>query len=125
MAGLGDMARIFAAGGGEGGMAGDAGSPDMAAQDPNAPEEGPMMGTGDPGEQLNQGISMIESALEMLPADVAEKARTHLEALKELSAQSQASAGPTAEDQGPMADVGQMESAAEPKVGGSAESYGT
>lgn len=124
MAGLGDMARIFAAGGGGGGMAGDAGSPDMEAQDPNAPEGGPAMGTGDPDQQLSQGISMIESALEGMPGDIAEKARTHLEALKELASQGAAQEGPSTPD-APMGDMSQMESASEPKVGGSADSYGT
>lgn len=125
MAGLGDMARMMAAGGGDGGMAGDAGSPDMQAQDPNAPEAGPEAG-GDPGEMLTQGISMIEAALETLPGDLAEKARKHLEGLKEIAAQGQAAGGspddqPDDSAQQPEgANSGAIESASEPQVGGSA-----
>lgn len=104
MAGMGDMARMMAAGGGDGGMSADGQSPDMEAMDPNAPEAGPEMGGGDPGEMIAQGIAMIESALEGMPGDLAEKARKHLEGLKEIAAQGQA-AGGTPDDQGdPNAD---------------------
>ena len=101
MAGMGDMARMMAAGGG--GMAGDAGAPDMESQDPNAPEAGPEMGGGDPSEMLNQGISMIESSIDGLPGDLAEKARKHLEGLKEIAAQGQAAGGTPDDQQDPSA----------------------
>lgn len=118
MAGLADMARSFAAGGGDGGLAGDAGSPDLEAMDPNAPEEGPG-GGGD--EQLMQGISMIEGALEGLPGDLAEKARKHLEGLKEIA--SQAEAVETPDEQTAEANAGQEEMPpGSPSMGGSPES---
>jgi len=127
MAGLGDMARAMAAGGG--GMGGDMGSPDMESQDPNAPEAGPEMGGGDPSEMLTQGISMIEGALETLPGDLAEKARKHLEGLKEIAAQGQAAGGTPDDQTDPAAEQpagansGAIESASEPQVGGSAMGY--
>ena len=90
MAGMADMARSMAAGGG-GGMGADAGSPDMEQQDPNAPEDGPEMDGG--GEGLEQGIMMCEAGLEGLPGDLAEKARQLVEGLKEIAVQAQAAGG--------------------------------
>lgn len=124
MAGMGDMARMMAAGGG--GMAADAGSPDMQAQDPNAPEGMPQDAGGN-AESFEQGISMIESALGNLPGDLAEKARKHLEGLKEISQQADAAGGSSdapAGDTPDGANAGQMESPSEPQVGGSAMSPG-
>jgi hypothetical protein len=119
------MARAFAAGG-EGGMAGDTGSPDMEAQDPNAPEAGPEQGGGD---SLEQGIMMVESGLAGLPGDLAEKARKLVEGLKEIAVQASAAGGGQegAEDQeaAPEGDSAAIESPSAPQVGGSAESYGT
>lgn len=112
MAGMGDMARMMAAGGGDGGMGGDVNSPDMESQDPNAPEEGPEMG-GDPGEMMEQGIAMIEAGLEQLPGDLAEKARKLLEGLKEISAQG-AAAGGTPDDQ---SDPSQDQPSSDPGMG--------
>jgi len=124
--GLDDMARSFAAAG-DGGMGGDTGSPDMEAQDPNAPEDGPEMGGG--GESLEQGIMMVEAGLADLPGDLAEKARKLVEGLKEIAVQSQAAGGGSPDDQSMQApdgaDAGSIESPSSPQVGGSAESYGT
>lgn len=125
MPGMGDIARMMAASGG-GGTAGDTGSPDMEAQDPNSPDGLPSAGGG--MDQIEQGISMIEGSLDGLPGDLAEKARKHLEGLKEIVSQGEA-AGGTPDDQDPSADTpdganaSQIESPSEPQVGGSAMSY--
>lgn len=125
MAGMGDVARMMAAGGG--GTAADAEAPDMEAMDPNAPEDPGMM-AGSPTDAIEQGISMIESALESLPGDLAEKARKHLEGLKEIVAQGDA-AGQSPDDEAAEGDqpeganAGQIESPSEPQVGGSAMGY--
>lgn len=130
MPGLDDAARSFAAGGGDGGMSMDTGSPDMEAQDPNAPED--MPGMEDPGESLEQGIMMCEAGLANLPGDLAEKGRKLVEGLKEIAVQASAAGGGGAEEGAENdeaspegANAGAMESPSSPQVGGSAESYGT
>jgi hypothetical protein len=129
MAGMSDMARMMAAGGG--GMSADAPSPDMEGQDPNAPEDGPEMGGGgDPMEMVEQGIAMIEGGLESLPGDLAQKARQLLEGLKEIVAQGEAASGTPDDQNDPTQDqptggnAGQTESPSEPQVGGSAQGFG-
>lgn len=132
MAGMADMARMMAAGGGDaGGMGAEAGSPDMESQDPNAPEDGPEMGGSDADEALTQGIQMIEAGITSLPGDLGEKARQLLEGLKEIAVQAEAAEGPEQQAQegeepdGSDANSGSIESPSSPQVGGSAESYGT
>lgn len=102
MPGMGDMARMMAAGGGDGGggMSGDGGSPDMEAQDPNAPEDGPEQGGGDPCEMIEEALEQIMGAAEQLPGDLAEKARKHVEALMEICQQAEAAGGSAQEGSG-------------------------
>ena len=125
MSGMADMARSMAASG-DGGMAGDTGSPDMQAQDPNAPEDGPEMGGG--GESLEQGIMMVEAGLADLPGDLGEKARKLVEGLKEIAVQAQAAGGGSPDDQEAQSpdgsDAGAMEQppGSGPSMGGSAMS---
>jgi hypothetical protein len=122
MSGMADMARSFAASG-DGGMGADAGSPDMQAQDPNAPDDSPEMGGG--GESLEQGIMMIESGLSGLPGDLAEKARKFVEGLKEIAVQAAAAGGGSPDDQSAQSPDGGDASAIEqapgsgPSMGGS------
>jgi hypothetical protein len=124
---MADMARSFAASG-DGGMGGDAGSPDMEAQDPNAPDDMPQDDGG--ADSLEQGIMMVEAGLAGLPGDLAEKARKMVEGLKEIAVQAQAAGGGASADDSGMdtpdgANAGSIESPSSPQVGGSAESYGT
>jgi hypothetical protein len=131
MPGLDDMARAFAAGG-DGGMGADAGSPDMEDQDPNAPEDGPEMGGGDPCEAVEQAMQMALSGVEQFPGDLAEKARKHIEAILELCQQAEAAGGPGGEEGGgsgaptPDGASDQIESPSSsgPSVGGSPVSFG-
>lgn len=133
MAGMGDMARMMAAGGGDGGgMGGDAGSPDLEAQDPNAPEDGPEAAGGDPAEVVEQALQEIMAAVEQFPGDLAEKARKHVEGLMEICEQAEAAGGSGAEagaggqEATPDGQSDQVEGTSQGggSVGGSPVSYG-
>lgn len=134
MPGMGDMARMMAAGGGDGGggMSGDGGSPDLEAQDPNAPEDGPEQAGGDPAEMIEDCVQQIMAAAEQLPGDLGEKARKHAEGLMEIAQQAEAAGGGAAEEgaggQEPSPDgqSDQVEGTGQGggAVGGSPVSYG-
>lgn len=84
MPGMEDLARAMAAGG------------DTGAEAQNEPLENPDQGNPEQPaqtngyEELEQGIAMIEGALDRLPSDDAEKIRNALEGIKEVSIQAQA-----------------------------------
>lgn len=130
MAGMADMARMMAASG-DGGMGADAGSPDLEAQDPNAPEDGPEAAGGDPCETIEQALQEIMAAAEQLPGDLAEKARKHVEGLMEICQQAEAAgggaeAGASGQEATPDGQSDQMEGTGQGggAVGGSPVSYG-
>lgn len=127
MPGMDDMARMMAASGPGGGSM-DTGSPDMEAQDPNAPEDGPE-GGGDPCEMIEEAATAIMSAAEQLPGDVGEKVRKHVEALLELCQQAEAAGGqgsPTGAEPTPDGQSDQVEGTTQGggSVGGSPVSMG-
>lgn len=133
MPGMGDMARMMAAGGGDGGggMSSDGGSPDLEAQDPNAPEDGPEAGGGDPCETIEQALQEIMTAAEQLPGDLAEKARKHVEGLMEICEQAEAAVGSASDGAGgqppsPDGKSDQVEGTGQGggAMGGSPVSYG-
>lgn len=80
------------------------GSAPEAAEVPDVPVEGAAQGGG---SDFDAGIDLIEASLASAPPDVAEKARGHLNALRELSAQVSGPAQPPAipEPAGPEGQI--------------------
>lgn len=73
-----------------------AGMPPLAPED-MAPPGGPPM----PGGGIEDGIAMIEGALEGAPPDLAEEARTHVNALREIATKIGGEGAPPPDEEAP------------------------